>query len=214
MEINILKNITILYAEDDDDTRELTSNILEDYCDRLIVAKNGEQAFELFETYNIDIVLTDILMPKLSGIELARKIRNAQSNMDVPILITSAHTETKFLLDSINLGINAYLLKPINIEELILNLVKAILPKYQADELRKKNALIDAISIFMGGKKIEILKFLLTHCDKDNIYNGSYEDIMNGVGVSKPTVVKMFKQLIEVGLITKIKNKVYKIHKD
>lgn len=214
METKFLKNATILYAEDDDDTRSITAGVLEDYCGRLLLAKNGEQALELFKTHNIDIVLTDILMPKINGIDLATKIRNGINNPNVPIIIATAHTETKYLLESINLSIDGYLIKPLNIDELILSLVKAILPSYQANELKEKNTLIEAISTFVGGKKIEILNFLLHNCDKDSVYYGSYEDIMNAIDVSKPTVVKMFKQLVEVGLVTKVKNKVYKINKN
>ncbi|MCE3039022.1 response regulator [Helicobacter anatolicus] len=207
-----LKDLTILYVEDDADTQRLTSMILEDYVGRLILAKNGQDALKLFQSHNIDLILTDILMPKTNGIEFIRNVRSSEQNNNCPVIITTAHTEVPYLLDAISLHVDGYILKPIDVDELLSALQKAVLPKLQAVKLESQELLIRAISAFVGGKKIEIIKFLLDHCDKDNIYHGSYEDIIAKINVSKPTIVKTFKQLIDVGLLIKIKNKVYKIH--
>lgn len=214
MNLEALSKLTILYAEDDSDTAHLTSMVLEDYVGRLLVAKNGQEALRLFKLHKVDLVITDILMPKMSGIELINAIRISSTHPDVPVVITTAHTETKYLLDAIRLRVDGYILKPINIEELLHALNKAILPFLQADEIASKNLLINAISTFVGGKKIAIIQFLLAHCDEDNIFYGSYEDIIAHLSVSKPTIVKTFKQLIDTGILIKIKNKVYKIHPD
>lgn len=214
MNLNALSKLTILYAEDDNDTANLTSLVLEDYVGRLLMAKNGQEALNLFKLHKVDLVITDILMPKMNGIELIDAIRTSSTHPDVPVVITTAHTETKYLLDAIRLRVDGYILKPINVEELLHALDKAILPFLQADEIASKNLLINAISTFVGGKKIAIIQFLLSHCDKDNIFYGSYEDIIAHLNVSKPTIVKTFKQLIDTGILIKIKNKVYKIHPD
>lgn len=209
-----LDKLTILYAEDDIDTANLTTMVLGDYVGRLLVAKNGQEALNLFRLHKVDLVLTDILMPKMNGIELIDAIRHSSIHPDVPVVITTAHTETKYLLDAIRLRVDGYILKPINIEELFHILHKAILPFLQADEIASKNLLINAIATFVGGKKIAIIQFLLDHCDEDNIFYGSYENIIEHLNVSKPTIVKTFKQLIDTGILIKIKNKVYKIHPD
>lgn len=214
MNLEALSKLTILYAEDDNDTANLTSMVLEDYVGRLLVAKNGQEALNLFKLHKVDLVITDILMPKMNGIELINTIRTSSTHPDVPVVITTAHTETKYLLDAIRLRVDGYILKPINIEELLHALDKAILPFLQADEIASKNLLINAISTFVGGKKIAIIQFLLAHCDEDSIFYGSYEDIIAHLNVSKPTIVKTFKQLIDTGILIKIKNKVYKIHPD
>lgn len=209
-----LDKLTILYAEDDIDTANLTTMVLGDYVGRLLVAKNGQEALNLFRLHKVDLVLTDILMPKMNGIELIDAIRHSSIHPDVPVVITTAHTETKYLLDAIRLRVDGYILKPISIEELFHILHKAILPFLQADEIASKNLLINAIATFVGGKKIAIIQFLLEHCDEDNIFYGSYENIIEHLNVSKPTIVKTFKQLIDTGILIKIKNKVYKIHPD
>ncbi|WP_104697396.1 MULTISPECIES: response regulator [unclassified Helicobacter] len=207
-----LHKLRVLYVEDDADTRRLTTMVLEDYIGNIILAKNGQEALKIFQEQPIDLVLTDILMPKMNGIEFIRNIRENQHNYNCPIIITTAHTEVPYLLDAISLKVDGYILKPIDIDELLSALQRAILPKIQATELESKDLLIRAISAFVGGKKIEIIKFLLDNSTKDNIYYGSYEDIISKINVSKPTIVKTFKQLIDAGLLIKIKNKVYKIH--
>ncbi len=211
---NELKNLTILYAEDNEDVARVTAMILEEYIGRVLLAKNGSEALEIFDTHNIDIVLTDILMPKTNGIELARKIRAGKYNAHCPIIITTAHTEVNYLLDAISLHIDGYILKPLNVQELLETIHKCVLPQIQAKELESKNLLLNAISTFVGGKKIEIIKFLLEHTDEDNVFYGSYEDIINELNVSKPTIVKTFHQLMDTGLLIKVKNKVYKFHPD
>lgn len=214
MSYEILKNLTLLYVEDDDDTRQSASIILEDYVGRLMVAKNGKEALEIFQNQKIDLILTDILMPKMDGIELARNIRNGKKFPQIPIVFSTAHTETQYLLDAIELKIDGYVLKPVVMEKLLETLNRVILPAIQAQMIKDQNLLINAISTFVGGKKIEIIQYLLSNINEEYIFKGSYESIMDALNVSKPTVVKTFKQLMETGLIIKIRNKNYQLHPD
>ena len=147
-----LKDLTILYAEDDQDTLKLTAMVLEDYVGRLILAKNGQEAWHLFNQHKIDVVLTDILMPKLSGLDLVGIIRHS-TQPNVPIVITSAHTEVKYLLEAINLRVDNYILKPIEIDSLLKVLQKAILPFVQAKEIEAQSLLIKAILPLLAAKK-------------------------------------------------------------
>lgn len=209
-----LKKLTLLYVEDDEDTLKASAMILEDYVGKLIVARNGKEALELLAQNHIDLILTDILMPKMNGIEMIRRIREGRSNPQIPIVITTAHTETQYLLDAIYLRVDGYILKPIVIQNLLETLVKVVLPTIQVRTISNQNLLINAISTFVGGKKIEIIRYLLKNIDEEFIFRGSYESIMEALDVSKPTVVKTFSQLMETGLITKVKNKIYRLHPD
>lgn len=214
MSYDKLKNLTLLYVEDDEDTLKASAMILEDYVKKLIVARNGKEALELLAHNHVDLILTDILMPKMNGIEMIKKIREGRSNPQIPIVITTAHTETQYLLDAIHLRVDGYILKPIVIQSLLDTLVKVVLPTIQARTISNQNLLINAISTFVGGKKIEIIRYLLKNIDEEYIFRGSYESIMEALDVSKPTVVKTFAQLMDTGLITKIKNKIYRLHPD
>ena len=209
----MMRKIRVLYVEDEEDILRFASMVLEDYVDKLFIARNGKEALEILKKENIDLIITDILMPKISGIELIREIKK-NPLCDTAVIVATAHTETQYLLECIELRVDGYILKPIDVDELLKTILKAILPKFQASELRAKNVLLNAISVFVGGKKIEIIKYLIEHSDVENIFYGSYEDIVQELGVSKPTVVKTFRQLIDTGLLVRLKNKIYKIQPD
>lgn len=115
--VELLKQITLLYVEDDDNIRPLLQRALERRVKKLYVAKDGREGYEMFIEHSPDIILTDIKMPRLNGIEMSRMIKTIKS--DVPIIVLSAHSEANFFLECIELGIDAYLLKPIDKEKLL-----------------------------------------------------------------------------------------------
>jgi YesN/AraC family two-component response regulator len=126
--IECSQELTLLYVEDNQDAREMTTMILEDFFDNLLVAINGEDAYKKFIQHKIDIVITDISMPKLNGLELCKKIR--ETNKNIPLVILSAHNQDNFSKDIMKYGVNEHLLKPIDLEELakiIYKLTKHIL---------------------------------------------------------------------------------------
>jgi YesN/AraC family two-component response regulator len=114
--IECSQELTLLYVEDNQDAREMTTMILEDFFDNLIVAVDGEDAYKKFTQNKIDIVITDISMPKLNGLELCKKIR--ETDKDLPLVVLSAHNQDNFSKDNIKYGVNEHLLKPIDLEEL------------------------------------------------------------------------------------------------
>jgi signal transduction histidine kinase len=136
---NILKNITVLYAEDELVIQEGITETLNLFEINVICAKNGQEGLSFFKSLNkkIDLILTDIKMPKLDGLGMIEKIR--EIDKDIPIIITTAHQETSFLLESIELNISAYVLKPIDIYKLESSLIKAIESKVLREELIEKN---------------------------------------------------------------------------
>jgi len=110
------KHLKLLYVEDNKDAREMTTMILEEYFDSIIIAVDGDDGFKKFKENEIDIIITDINMPKLNGLEMSTKIR--ELNNKVPIIIVSAHNEESFFEQSIKINVNGYLLKPIDIDQL------------------------------------------------------------------------------------------------
>lgn len=134
--IEYSKDLTLLYVEDNDDAREMTTMILEDFFNTIIVAIDGEDGYKKFKENEIDLIITDINMPNLNGLEMADKIR--QINQEVPIIVLSAHNEDNFFIDSIQIGINGYLLKPIDIDQLT-NVVFRTVHKYKYIREAKSN---------------------------------------------------------------------------
>jgi PAS domain S-box-containing protein len=112
-----IKKISILYAEDDEDIREQTTMVLRMFNPNIISVPNGAEAFAMFEERNFDIVISDISMPNVDGLELTTKIK--EISPDTPIIITTAFSEQENLLKAINSGVDAYILKPLNPQVLL-----------------------------------------------------------------------------------------------
>lgn len=108
----LLRYLTVLCVEDDPVQRTELNGLLQDFFQELVVADCGETALQIFQSRPIHIVITDLRMPGMSGLELIAAIR--QQDRQTPILITSAHTDTADLLAATRLRLVDYLLKPLS----------------------------------------------------------------------------------------------------
>ena len=117
--IDVLKNITILYAEDEDDLRDVTVSILKTFTKNQLVAKNGKEAYDIFLKHEdeIDLIITDINMPILNGLDFIKQIK--EINVDIPVIVTTAFSNKEYLLEAIDIGVDKYVLKPIDITKLL-----------------------------------------------------------------------------------------------
>ncbi len=113
----VSNKLTILYAEDEEILRESMKTTLEKFFKKTLVVKNGLEAFEIFKKEEVDIVLTDLNMPIMDGIELITKIN--ETDKEPAIIVLSAHNESTLLQTLINIGINNLLNKPLEKEKLI-----------------------------------------------------------------------------------------------
>jgi len=157
--LTLLKNVTILYAEDDDKTREQTSDILKLYSDNVITASNGMEAIEIYKSLDIELIITDIEMPELSGTDFIKIVR--ETDIQIPIIITTAYATTEYLLPCANLNIQGYMVKPLTrktFQETLENVLKYIKINHYA-QLRK-NIYFDRTSnlIIKNGEKIKLNK--------------------------------------------------------
>ena len=117
--ISILKNITILYAEDEKDLREVTHQILKGFTKKQYVAQNGREGLELFKAHEneIDLIITDVNMPVMNGLDMVKEIKKI--NINIPIIVATAFSNKEYLLEAIDIGIDKYVLKPIDIAKLL-----------------------------------------------------------------------------------------------
>ena len=117
--ISILKNITILYAEDEKDLREVTHQILKGFTKKQYVAQNGQEGLELFKAHEneIDLIITDVNMPVMNGLDMVKEIKKI--NINIPIIVATAFSNKEYLLEAIDIGIDKYVLKPIDIAKLL-----------------------------------------------------------------------------------------------
>lgn len=111
-----LKNSKILYIEDDEITRENISSFLKRKCKELYIAKDGKEGLEQFNKFSPDIIITDIEMPNLDGLSMAKKIR--KESKKTQIIITTAYTSQEYLMEAVNLHLIKYIIKPISLPKL------------------------------------------------------------------------------------------------
>ncbi len=125
--VSILKNITILYAEDEAALREITLNILRGFTKKQYVAENGAEGLELFKQNEseIDLIITDVNMPVMNGLEMIKEIKKINSN--IPIIVATAFSNTEYLLEAIDIGVDKYVLKPIDMKKLLQLMSQSLL---------------------------------------------------------------------------------------
>jgi PAS domain S-box-containing protein len=141
--VKVSKNLTLLYVEDNEEVKKATLYFLEEFFDNIILAKDGTDGFTTFYNANInnkssskiDLILTDINMPNENGLSMAKRIRELDEN--IPILILSAYSDTKYFLESISLSIDGYILKPIEMTQFI-KVLKKVLTKIN-NEINLRN---------------------------------------------------------------------------
>lgn len=112
-----LKNLTLLYAEDEEGIRKPMANSLGYYFKEVIEAKNGEDGLSMYDVKHPDIILTDLRMPIRDGLYMVKEIRKYDKK--TPIVMITAHTDKEYLLSAIDLKIEKYLIKPVALDELL-----------------------------------------------------------------------------------------------
>ncbi len=122
--IEFSKMLKVLYVEDNEDSSTQALKLLTNFFDDITLAKNGVEGLNEFRKTKYDLILSDINMPKLDGLSMLEKIR--EEDTDINCLIISAHDETLHFTQAIKLGVNGFLLKPIEYELFIETMIKTI----------------------------------------------------------------------------------------
>ncbi|GAB4314258.1 MAG: hypothetical protein Kow00127_05470 [Bacteroidales bacterium] len=136
-------NISVLFVEDEELLRAIYQRILGRVVERLYVATNGKEGLEAYQRYKPDLIITDIMMPVMDGLEMVQEIR--KSDKDIRLVILSAYGETEYFMDAIKIGVNSFLLKPVETKkliELVEELANGILlaRKVKEEELQRRIA--------------------------------------------------------------------------
>ena len=209
-DLNILYNFNILYLEDDDNLLKHTKDILEDFVNNIYAVRTIKEALDILVNKKIDVIISDILLKDENGIDFLKHVKS--KNINIPTILTTAHTDTQYLLDAIKLKIEDYIIKPINIKELLNSLHDILLPMVQQKEIQKNNNLIRTISAITDGKQVSIIKFIINNLDNENLFIASYTEIMESFAISKPTLIKLFKELAEKNILVKVQHKTYRFN--
>ena len=211
--LNILNDFNILYLEDDTSLLIHTKDILDDFVAKVYAVNTSKEALEVLENEKIDVIISDILLENENGIDFLRKIKE-EKNLNIPTILTTAHTDTKYLLDAIKLKVENYIIKPINIKELLNTLHDVLYPIVQMKELQKHSNVIKTISAITDSKQVEVIKYIIGKLDNKNNLIASYSEIMAEISISKPTLIKLFKELSEKKILNKIAHKTYNFNQN
>lgn len=118
------KDISLLYVEDNQGLRQQATKMFQKIFSNVIVAQDGESGLALFKEFTPSLVITDINMPKLNGLEMSKKIKHLEPNTH--IIITSAFDDKEYLFLAIDAKVSQYLKKPLTAEQLIKALTKTV----------------------------------------------------------------------------------------
>ncbi len=155
------KDLSLLLVEDYEPLRNDMTEILEDLFKTVVVASNGLEALKFYRDYaqehgkNVDIILTDIVMPYMNGVDLCEILRNKDEGQ--PIIVLSAYTDSEYLVRLINLGIAQFINKPIEPDKLLETLY-SVAEKLQIEEVPVSlSNLVDLGDDIQWNKKKKIL---------------------------------------------------------
>ena len=187
---------SVLYCEDEEYLRDITKGILESFTKKQFICKDGAEGLEVFKEnqHLIDLIITDVNMPNMNGLEMSKEIKRINPNM--PIVVATAFSNSEYLLEAIDLGVDKYVLKPINVKKLLDIMSKSLLYHELRDlyldqltKLQNRNALIK------DTKVIEKSTLALINIDKFSILNDLYgEDFGDKILLSFVSQTKeMFK---------------------
>ena len=147
----------ILVVEDDKNLRKLITTYLQRNKYNTYVATNGEEALNVLDQSYIDLIVSDIMMPKMDGYELIKSLREAK--YDVPILIITAKSEIEDKKEGFLLGADDYMVKPIDIEEMLLR-IQVLLRRSKSASEKK----IQIGDLLLNYNQLSVIK-------KDKVYN-------------------------------------------
>ncbi len=131
------QEMNILYVEDEQSIREITQKLLLSIFPSVVTAEDGKEGLELFKNTKFDIVISDILMPKMNGITMVKKIKEINNHQS--IIITSACDDSSYLLELINLGISNFILKPMQSQQILQTLWNKVMSIYNEKRVREMN---------------------------------------------------------------------------
>jgi YesN/AraC family two-component response regulator len=122
----LTENLTVLYVEDDEEVIKKMVEMFERLFKKVVRASNGKEGLEYIKNNNFDLIITDINMPKMNGLEMIKNIRELEDNEknSIPIIIFSAYDNSKTLIKAIEYGTDGFIGKPMDLKMLKINLEK------------------------------------------------------------------------------------------
>lgn len=150
VEVNKLKNLNLLYVEDNKNSTDTVKTVFGSIFNKLFITHDGNEGLKYFDENHIDIIISDINMPNLNGIEMCKQIR--KKSKKVSIIFLTAFSDKETLLDAVNLQIDGYLVKPINFEKLNIALLNIL----EKNDIESSIIFYNEIKYSITNKELEI----------------------------------------------------------
>ena len=172
--------ISILYVEDEEVTRSAVARMLKRRVLTVYEAENGREGLDLYKQYRPDIVISDIRMPLLDGMEMSKEIKSLDKNSK--IILTTAHSDASILINSIEVGIDKYIMKPLDMASLFSSVEKCVenimLEKKIQQQNKEKDELIAKLQDALANvKKLSGLLPICSSCKKIRNDEGYWKQI-------------------------------------
>lgn len=166
----------ILVVEDEPDLRSLLDRSLVDAGYRVVLAEDGIEALEKATTEPLDLILLDLMIPHVDGIEVCRRLKRDERTARLPVIMLTARQEPVDRIVGLELGADDYVTKPFNLRELVLR-VGAVLSRSRGDRGRSamlgndglrldptaRIVTVDGREVQLTGREFDLLHFLLSH---------------------------------------------------
>jgi response regulator RpfG family c-di-GMP phosphodiesterase len=156
IDMDFLHTLTVLYVEDEEEVRDALAHYLRRRFAKVDVAENGQAGLEHFRSGLYDVVITDVKMPIMDGLAMAREIKDLREEM--PVIVVTAYNETDYFMRAIEIGVDRYVKKPVDPDLLIEAVYKATRSRSQQRELElERQRTVDTLTqtIAALGRSIE-----------------------------------------------------------
>lgn len=225
---HILKNLNILYIEDEENIRINIKKVLLLLCENVFDVSNTNEAKFIFNEQRIDIIISDINLPDINGIDFIKELRKIDKT--IPVILLSAFTDTKYLLEATKLKLADYLTKPVDFKTLnnsLQSCVEEILDNsrylinfqnsIQYNVLHKK--LIDLNSkeeITLTLKELDLISFLIKNSNRivssDELKSNIWEDCFEATDSALKNLLNKVRKKIGKESITNISGVGYRLN--
>ena len=184
----------LLLVEDNDDFRHFLARTLSETY-QICQASNGEEALEVMGNQEIDIVISDIMMPVMDGLQLCHKIKNDIRYSHIPVILLTARTTDEHILEGLKDGADEYITKPFNMDILLLRINK-ILEWTKSNHIKSKTMEVAPSEITVSSLDEQLLKDLIKYVE-DHMSNEelSVEELSSAVGLSRG---HLYKKLMSI----------------
>ena len=202
---SILGNLKVLLVEDEEKVREYIAKSLRYIVSEVQEASNGKEALKILDTFSPDIIITDLEMPVMNGVEFIKTLRKRDKNVCIAVL--TAHSTNEYLINLVDMHIEQFIIKPINFDKMLVVLEKCqkvIINKveqnlysfldYTYDFNQKILKYKDTI-ITLTKKEILLLELLFVHSNRIIIYEELQESIWSNTIMTDNAIRSLVRNL-------------------